>query len=357
MTVPSIPDWDIELIERHVAAHSGLASSFESSGHAVRRAFTVLQRRLLIEALANLQPIVPVEHGQLLFPSPRAFLDDTLQLRLLGAGIAFGHIDSRVAMLEIGAVDEVLDDTTHVAVHAMFEGLQPSGRETNAGMLRAGLTAWRPEANRFVHPDPSEVAELVREALTAARRSDVPACVRAAWLTSVMMSIHPFVDGNGRTARSLYMLVTAPSLPLRIDWGIAEQWSVTRTAYITALQAGQNCERYDAARMDVGPFVEYSTRASIAGAELALQRLRALDDIVGHARSSGLSDDAALLLTVVRVWVNASPDEMARVLPEPDVLDAAITELQSAGAATWAPRPHSRRTILDRAEHGLVALA
>lgn len=357
MSVPAIPEWDAELLDRHTAAHRVLGERLAASPLGVRRAFPAIQRRILVESLVNLQPVFAEAGQQLLLPPPRAFLPEPLELRMLGAQAAFGHIDSRVAMLEMGGISEVLDDTTHVALHSMFEGLQPSGRETNAGMLRVGMTAWKPEANTFVHPDPGEVSSLVAEALATARRPEIPACVRAAWLTSVMLSIHPFVDGNGRTSRALYMLVAAPALPLRIDWGIAEQWSLTRSAYISALQAGQDCERYDSARMDVGPFVDYSTRASIAGAELATRRVEVLGDMIARASEGGLSDDAALLLTVVRVWVNASPDEMARVLPEPAVLDAAITELRSAGVAAWAPRPHSRRTILDRAEHGLVALA
>ena len=354
--VPPIPVWDRDLVDRHTGVHHVLADAVRGADAPTRRAFTTIQRRIVVEALANVQAVQPGGDVQLVLPPPRAFLTEGLEVRMWGARAAFGHIDSRIAMLEMGAVDEVLDDTAHVALHSMFEGLQPSGKETNAGMLRVGMTSWKPEANTFVHPEPSEVAALVRDALEVARRPDAPACVRAAWLTSVMLSIHPFIDGNGRTSRALYMLVAAPAVPLRIDWGIAEQWSLTRASYIAALQAAQTCERYDAAHMDMGAFVDYSTRASIAGAELAIRRVEVLSEMVTQAREGGLSDDAALLLTVVRVWVNASPDEMARVLPEPAGLDAAITELRSAGAASWAPRPHSRRTILDRAEHGLVAL-
>jgi fido (protein-threonine AMPylation protein) len=354
--VPAVPEIDPALAARHAAAHARLAEVVGGAATETRRAFVALQRQVMLEGLVNLQSVLVEEGRQLVFPPPRGFLDDLQQMRLLGGRAAFRHIDSRVAMLQMGSISDVLDDTTHVALHAMFEGGQPSGEETNAGMLRATVTSWKPEANPFVHPDAADVRQLVAAAFSVARDTSLPSFARAAWLTAVMMSIHPFVDGNGRTSRALYMLVAAPGVPLGVDWGIAEQWSLTRSRYISALQAGQQCERYEPEKMDFGPFVVYSTAASIAGAELCAERVRQLDMECSGLVESGLSSDSTTLLMVVRRWINVSPREASGVVRDPAALDAAIAELRRAGLLEWSQRPHSRRTFLDRSEHGLVAV-
>ena len=195
---------------------------------------------------------------------------------MFGADAVYRHLDSRIAMRDMGAVERVLDRSTPVVFHALLEGLTPSGRETNPGMLRATPTAWKPEANSYMHPPATMCSDLVDQALEVASGSSVPSCVRGAWLTFTMLSIHPFVDGNGRTSRALYLAVVADDVPLGLDFGVLEQWSITRSAYVAALQQGQRVERYDGERMDARPFVEYATITSTVGAELCAARIARL---------------------------------------------------------------------------------
>jgi prophage maintenance system killer protein len=311
------------------------------------------------------QPVLGRPLAQLLRPPPRAFLTRTQQLRLLGAHAAFRHLDSRVAMRRQGMVPTVVCETTPIALHALFEGVAPSGRETNPGMYRTTPTSWRPEANAFAHPDSEECAALVAEAISTANAADAPAFVRAAWLTFTMLCIHPFVDGNGRTSRALYLGLAAEDLELGIDWGIIEQWSVARAHYVEALQAGQQLECYDAARLDAAPFVEFSTEASIVGAELCRDRLELFEAELVGLQQLGLSTDAATVLVAVRAAIDASLGQLVRTdFPagstglglSGEALDAAIAELLERGAVRWVERPDSRRTMFDDATHALIAV-
>jgi hypothetical protein len=267
-------------------------------------------------------------------------------------------------MRQQGMVATTVCETTPIALHALFESAAPSGRETNPGMLRSTPTSWRPEANAFAHPDASECGSLMAEAISVANGADAPAFVRAAWLTFTMLCIHPFVDGNGRTSRALYLGIASEDLELGIDWGIAEQWSVARAHYVQALQAGQQLERYDSERLDPTAFVEFTTEASIIGAQLCRDRLELLEaEMVGLCQL-GLSTGAATVLMAVRSAVVASVEQLsgvavcgsAGVALSADTLDAAIAELLQRGLVAWCPRPSSRRTMFDDSVHGLTAI-
>ena len=356
MSVPRLPPLDAALVEQHAAAHQGLTAHYRSVDEAVRIAFRSLQHRLVVESLAYVQPVLNRPLDQLLRPPPRAFLTRTQELRLDGARAAFRHLDSRAAMLRQGAVTSVLDPTTPVVLHALLEGPTPSGRETNAGMLRATPTAWRPESNSFMHPPAGMCVDLVAEAIDLARTSTAPACVRAAWLTFTMLSIHPFVDGNGRTSRALYMAVVADELGLGVDWGIAEQWSAARFHYVDALQAGQRVEKYDGSAMDAAAFVEFSTQASIVGVELCRRRLDLIDAELEGLRNAGLSAHAAVVLNTVRTSLISSPTELSLLGFSAGDLDQAIAELVSTGRVAWQRRPASRLTLADTAVFGLCSV-
>ena len=266
----------------------------------------------------------------------------------------------RVAILLI-AGDKTGDDRwyeTNVPVaDRLFERhLKTIEKETNPGMFRSMATSWLPEINGFAHPPATMVEELVEAALHMANHADAPACARAAWLTFTMLAIHPFVDGNGRTSRALYMAVLAPSLPLGIDWAALEQWSVWRDDYIYALQAGQDMEHYDPTKMTAAPFITFATRASIAGADLCKDRLEFIATYVEARVRDGLPRPHAIVLTTVSMWGIATLAELAEcVLPAADI-DEIVGQLLTGGKLRWIPRPHSRRTF-DRPEpFGLIAV-
>lgn len=74
MAVPALPRIDDELVRDHDRAHHRLADMQVSvSDHAVKL-FTLQQRRIAIESIAYIRPVIVRRQKQLLMVPPRAFL-------------------------------------------------------------------------------------------------------------------------------------------------------------------------------------------------------------------------------------------------------------------------------------------
>jgi hypothetical protein len=334
----------------HVDAHASLARSLGEAAPEVLRLFVALQRRIFVESLAYVQPVVGRTDQPLLFPAPRAFLTRTQELRVVAASAAFRFLDARVAMFRQGLVERMLDPTLPVVLHALMEGVAPSGVETNAGMVRATPTSWKPEANAYVHPPAREAAVMLEAAIDMAMHAPAPAVARAGWLTFTMLSIHPFVDGNGRTSRTIFHAVAAEDPEVVFEWGVAEQWSLHRRAYVEALQAGQQMEAYDAERLDPLPFMIFSAHASALGAQLARARLGALGERLQAVIDRwGVTPGAAQLAVAVAMHRVATLAELRPLVagpndPEPATLVPMVDVLVDEGLVAWGDRPPSRRT-------------
>jgi hypothetical protein len=260
-------------------------------------------------------------------------------------------------MKRMGAITSVVTMATPYVFHALLEGPSPSGIDMNPGMLRAYPLDWAPEDNTFMHPPGPACPELVEAAMDLALNAPAPPCVRAAYLTFAMLSIHPFADGNGRTSRALYMAVSADGLSLGMDWGALEQWSIDRVGYIAALQAGQRVEQYRGEDMDATAFVQFATASSIQGAHVCRARLHHLAERVTVA-SAATGGDTRLAAVVVaaRMLRLATRSQLAAFAHNAEDLDAVIEHLLHHGLLRWERRPASSRTPSCADLYGLAAV-
>lgn len=106
------------------------------------------------------------------------------------------------------AAIEMADRLDASAILAMHKALLSGDDPDNAGRWRreqvwVGGTGFGPHQAEFVPPHHERIPRLIDDLIHFVRRDDVPALVSAALAHAQFETIHPFVDGNGRTGRAL----------------------------------------------------------------------------------------------------------------------------------------------------------
>lgn len=97
-----------------------------------------------------------------------------------------------------------------------------------AGRLRTDTQVW--VTNRaigeevFLPPPGEQVDVLVEGAVAQMQQADIHPAIAAAWIHVVVAAIHPFADGNGRTARILASLAMCRGGFGRREFTSLEEW-------------------------------------------------------------------------------------------------------------------------------------
>ncbi|PPF46007.1 cell filamentation protein Fic [Pseudoclavibacter sp. AY1F1] len=153
-----------------------------------------------------------------------------LALAEIGAGASpnsqtvLGNVramEAAVALTERLSVDAILTMHRELLTHQR-------GMEEHAGGLRRELV-WIGKGNAgpreadFVAPQSELVPSALDDLLTFANRVDLPALLQIAVAHAQFETIHPFVDGNGRTGRALVQVMLRAS-------GFASQTTVPLSA-------------------------------------------------------------------------------------------------------------------------------
>lgn len=169
----------------------------------------------------------------------------------------------------------------------------------------------------FTTPPSGDVPELMR-ALVAWLGADTgtAAPVRAALAHLEFVAIHPFNDGNGRTARALSRLLLVRGSHALADLVSLDAWlDLQRSDYFAAIRAsiGQSYESgYDAT-----PFVSFFLHAIAAAADHVLARLRGLGQVQIRVRRDVAAGRLAPMMLdgLAYAWINRSlrPADYQRV--------------------------------------------
>src|ERR1035438_6578255 len=121
-----------------------------------------------------------------------------------------GNIDAMVCGVKgIGPDDEITVDLL-LAIHQSLLArtrLQEYGGKFREQQNWIGGNAHNPCTAVFVPPPPELVSDLVSDLVAFSNDDSLPAVAQAAIAHAQFETIHPFVDGNGRTGRALIHMV------------------------------------------------------------------------------------------------------------------------------------------------------
>jgi Fic family protein len=218
--------------------------------------------------------------------------------------------------------------------------------EGHAGQLRAsqnwiGGSDYNPCSAVFVPPPPQHVESLLEDLCEFCNSDSLPAVAQAAIAHSQFETIHPFVDGNGRTGRTLIHVILrrrelAPYVLPPVSLVLAT-WSAD---YIDGLTATRyrgpqtSAAAHDGLNRWIGLFAA-ATRRAVADAQLYEHRVVELQDSWRHRLGS--------------VRVNSAADLLVNALP-----GAPIVTVQSAAALIGRSEQAVNEAVRRLADAGIL---
>ncbi len=255
-----------------------------------------LHRRLVSEAIANVRPIRP-EAEQPLLPAKRRFLHGRLARRLANVESALLHIDT------IQSPTPSLSSL--LLLHAQLSGTPDAGPSE----FRLGPIGFQ-VGNDFGGAAPELCHELMADALTRFEQTDDSLLARSAALSSTLLKVHPFADGNGRVARAVFHSLIRDGRSIGPD---VDLWAPSRFAYLDALMDSDPVGPVKPGNEgDPTPFVHWVCDVSVNGADLWLQRAELVDALDTHLETLGLDQhERSLALRVITVRNLTAPELMA----------------------------------------------
>ena len=241
-------------------------------------------------------------------------------------------------------------ETLLSTLHFMITKYQPAkwpGRYRTGGIF---VTSADPLEPAYTGPEAELVPRLMNELIEWLHDGDVdaPAYARAAMAHLNLVGIHPWRDGNGRTARALHTLVLARTGELAPEFSSIEEWLGEHTntvQYYEALRSTQN-GRFQPER-DAHSWLRFVFAAHHRQAQRVKRRyewtVRLWDDLARLAGDQGLPD------RVVSALYAAAVGEVRRTTYQQDESlsrDQAIRDIQAlTRAGLLTPRGNATTRV------------
>jgi len=225
--------------------------------------------------------------------------------------------------------------------------LAPTRLASEAGKIRSeqnwiGGTTFNPFGAAYVPPPPERVPALLTDLCAFCNDDSMPAVAQAAIAHAQFETIHPFVDGNGRTGRALIqMIFKRRRLTTRTLPPVSLILATRAQDYVAALQSTRYVGAPDSAQAIasgnewISLFAASCSRA-VADAESFEQRVELLRT-AWRARLGPMRSDAAALALLEQL--PATPIVTARGVERSlgvtyNAANAAIDAMVSAGILT-----------------------
>jgi Fic family protein len=340
-----VPD---PLLDRRYVLDGGVAADVADAEAAITR--LNLDARALVdtEALARIllraeavasSRIEGLEVGARRLLRAEAARKATLDVTDVSAAEVLGNIDAMVYAIE--AVDEGGEINVDLVLEIHQRLLARTRLAHHAGRIRKeqnwiGGSAYNPCAAAFVPPPPELVAELLEDLCAFCGRDDLPAVAQAAIAHAQFETIHPFVDGNGRTGRALiHVILRRRGLTPRVLPPVSLMLATWAQSYVDGLTAFRyvgpsgDAPAQDGLDLWVGRFAAACTR-SVADALSFEARARGLEaswrERLGSVRAKSATD---ILLKVLPGAPVLTVDSAAQLIgrtfkPANDAIDRLV---------------------------------
>lgn len=245
-----------------------------------------------------------------------------------------GYRDAMTYVMQLANSDHRIDPSTLLGMHFMIMKYR---LQKNPGQWRPGPVWVRGENGEVVYAGPERdmVEELVDETLAYVNSSAQPVMVTAAMAHLNLVMIHPWSDGNGRTARCLQTLVLASEGILDpVFCGIEEYLGRNTPSYYEALASVHDGEW--SPERNTRPWIEFCLTAHYRQARTLGRRIEQhealwgrCEDLASHHRlpdrAVGALSDAARGRTLwrslyVKVVESSEGEEISAMTGTRDLL-------------------------------------
>ncbi len=255
-----------------------------------------------------------------------------------------GNIDAMVYGVESVRIGDEITTDLLLEIHRRL--LAGSRLERYGGRYRdvqnwIGGSSYNPCSAAYVPPPPERVADLMTDLCTFANEDGLPAVAQAAIAHAQFETIHPFVDGNGRTGRALiHLILRRRGLADRVLPPVSLVLATWSQDYISGLTA----TRYR------GPATSKQAREGINLwiGRFAAACKRSVDDAASFEQQA-LAIEADWRERLGRVRARSSADLLLRVL-----VGAPVVTVNSAAALIGRSFVHTNEAIQRLAEAGIL---
>jgi len=266
------------------------------------------------------------------------------------AELVVGNVAAMVAAIDLA------DNLGESAILAMHATLLASRPQANPGAWRdvpvwIGPSGLSPANAVFVPPAAARVPACMADLVAFLARTDLPAMVHAAVAHAQFETIHPFIDGNGRTGRALMQAMLRASGVIRhgtvpVSAGLLSNLDAY-TAALTAFRDG-----------DFAPIVECLAEASTKAVVLGHWLVDELGALVGKRMDEARPRAGSAFESLIYYLVGQPAVTMASVAKSLGVSTAAASRAVNQAVDAGMLKPTSdkqrNRVWLDQQVIGVL---
>ena len=289
--VPEIADAALTLSTRLAAAEAdavAAVSRFDSDAASALLPFTPLLLRSESSASSRIEQLTV---------SARRLME--AELFGAGRGNAALVVANTRAMTAAASIRPPLSLDSLLSMHrALLESSAPD----DAGALRCepvwiGGSELSPAGALFVPPRHERVPEALEDLFAFTRRTDLPPLTRAAIAHAHFETIHPFVDGNGRTGRALiHVLLSWAGLTPHAPLPLSAVLLADVDSYFRSLDAYRCGEPL----VIVELFIEAAARAAALGRSAGRRIGRTVETMLERSPGRAGTPDRAIIELLAR---------------------------------------------------------